>query len=163
MAQAVLSRTSKPLNLISCQAFKRWQSTIPLAKPVLEVSAADRLEPRGPVVVTQEIPGPRSKELAARLGQYQNTDAVHFFVDYERSQGNYVVDVDGNCLLDIFTQIASLPLGYRDQSTSSGQLPSSGLCGTTAELPTLCCSTRPPSSTDDGLRFLFGGEWHEGY
>ncbi|KAH9519756.1 hypothetical protein Btru_070833 [Bulinus truncatus] len=64
-----------------------------------------------PCVVTQ-VPGPKSQELTNRLGKYQNVDAIHFFVDYEKSQGNYVVDVDGNVLLDMFMQIASLPLGY---------------------------------------------------
>ena len=41
----------------------------------------------------------------------QNTGAVHFFVDYDRSKGNYVVDADGNIMLDLFCQIASLGLG----------------------------------------------------
>ena len=41
----------------------------------------------------------------------QNTMALAFFVDYERSYGNYVVDADSNVLLDLFCQIGSLPLG----------------------------------------------------
>lgn len=42
----------------------------------------------------------------------KETGTISFFVDLPRSSGNYVVDADGNRILDAFSQISSLPLGY---------------------------------------------------
>jgi 4-aminobutyrate aminotransferase/(S)-3-amino-2-methylpropionate transaminase len=58
------------------------------------------------------LPGPRSEALRARHGVHQDARTVHFYQDARRSLGNYVVDVDGNVLLDVYGHIACLSLGY---------------------------------------------------
>uniref|UniRef100_A0A8C7HWM3 4-aminobutyrate aminotransferase n=1 Tax=Oncorhynchus kisutch TaxID=8019 RepID=A0A8C7HWM3_ONCKI len=71
----------------------------------------EEVEFDGPCMKT-EVPGPRSKILAQQLESIQSVVQVNFFCDYEESKGNYLVDVDGNRMLDVYTQIASIPIGY---------------------------------------------------
>jgi len=59
-----------------------------------------------------EVPGPKSKEIMADLESIQSMKSVQYAVDYEKSLGNYIVDADGNTMLDVFTSISSVPIGY---------------------------------------------------
>jgi 4-aminobutyrate aminotransferase/(S)-3-amino-2-methylpropionate transaminase len=68
-------------------------------------------EPSGPCVSTA-VPGPASSKLQAEMGELQEHRTLHFFADYHRSAGNYIVDADSNTLLDVFCQISSMPIGY---------------------------------------------------
>ncbi|EDO34279.1 predicted protein [Nematostella vectensis] len=58
------------------------------------------------------VPGPKSQELFKELDEIQSSKGMKYFVDFEKSKGNYVVDADGNVMLDVYQQIASIPLGY---------------------------------------------------
>jgi len=66
--------------------------------------------------VATEVPGPISKASAKQLHEVFDARAVHFVVDYDKSQGNYIVDVDGNRYLDVYSQIASVPVGYNNEA-----------------------------------------------
>ena len=58
------------------------------------------------------IPGPRTEELRARHARHQDARTVHVYQDAKKSIGNYLVDVDGNVMLDVYAHIAALPVGY---------------------------------------------------
>lgn len=68
-------------------------------------------EPDAPIINTP-VPGPKSTALFQQMDKIQQSGAITFFTDFEKSTGNYICDADGNMLLDMFMQIASLPLGY---------------------------------------------------
>jgi len=68
-------------------------------------------EPVGPMLRT-EIPGPESKKAIAELDQIFETRSLNMMANYQSSFGNYIADLDGNVLLDVYAQIASIPVGY---------------------------------------------------
>jgi 4-aminobutyrate aminotransferase/(S)-3-amino-2-methylpropionate transaminase len=72
-------------------------------------------EPAGPQVRTA-IPGPESKKAAAYLNRIFDVRSLNMMVNYQQSYGNYVADPDGNVLLDVYAQIASIPVGYNNPS-----------------------------------------------
>uniref|UniRef100_A0A0A9YM18 (S)-3-amino-2-methylpropionate transaminase n=1 Tax=Lygus hesperus TaxID=30085 RepID=A0A0A9YM18_LYGHE len=69
-------------------------------------------EPEGPSMKTSSVPGPKSQQLIKELEKIQQAGSVALFADYDKSIGNYMVDVDDNVFLDVFSQIASIPVGY---------------------------------------------------
>ncbi|KAM0364764.1 hypothetical protein ACHAPK_010154, partial [Fusarium culmorum] len=70
-------------------------------------------EPNGPEAKT-EILGPKGIALQKELNTHLDSRTVNIMCDYEKSQGNYLVDVDGNTFLDAYSQIASIPVGYNN-------------------------------------------------
>ncbi|GAA5903431.1 4-aminobutyrate transaminase [Sporobolomyces salmoneus] len=71
-------------------------------------------EPTSPSVKSTAIPGPKSLEASKSIDSFQDTRTHVVVADYAKSQGNYLVDVDGNEMLDVFSQIASIAIGYNN-------------------------------------------------
>ncbi|KAF1926642.1 4-aminobutyrate aminotransferase [Didymella exigua CBS 183.55] len=70
-------------------------------------------EPRQPIIKTQ-MPGPKSRAAIERLGKVTDTRSLNMMANYQQSYGNYIADLDGNVLLDVYAQIASIPVGYNN-------------------------------------------------
>ncbi|KAI9723501.1 MAG: 4-aminobutyrate transaminase [Chrysothrix sp. TS-e1954] len=68
-------------------------------------------EPTTPTILTS-IPGPKSKEAIKDLDRVFDTRSLNMIANYRESFGNYIADLDGNVLLDVYAQIASIPVGY---------------------------------------------------
>lgn len=65
-----------------------------------------------PDVHTDSTPGPASQSASAEIAKFQDSRTHVLVVDYAKSNGNYLVDADGNAFLDMFGQIASIAVGY---------------------------------------------------
>lgn len=61
---------------------------------------------------TSTTPGPKSTSFSKEISKFQDSRTHVLVVDYNKSNGNYLVDADGNALLDMFGQIASIAVGY---------------------------------------------------
>ena len=72
-------------------------------------------EPVGPILRTA-FPGPESKKAIAELDKIFDTRSLNMMTNYQNSYGNYIADLDGNVLLDVYAQIASIPVGYSNPS-----------------------------------------------
>ncbi|KAL8917046.1 MAG: hypothetical protein Q9172_005999 [Xanthocarpia lactea] len=68
-------------------------------------------EPTRPYVHTT-IPGSESKKAIANLNRVFDIRSLNMMANYQNSFGNYIADPDGNVLLDVYAQIASIPVGY---------------------------------------------------
>lgn len=75
-------------------------STRPFSISARNMGRFDGIEPSAPSVKT-EIPGPKAKEQTADLDTVFDTRSLNMITDYKESIGNYIVDPDGNKLLDV--------------------------------------------------------------
>jgi 4-aminobutyrate aminotransferase/(S)-3-amino-2-methylpropionate transaminase len=51
--------------------------------------------------VLTPIPGPESRKIIAEMDKVFDTRSFNMVTNYQQSYGNYIVDPDGNVLLDV--------------------------------------------------------------
>ncbi|KJR80779.1 4-aminobutyrate aminotransferase [Sporothrix schenckii 1099-18] len=91
----------------------RTMGSAPYSSAANQLSTLLADEPSGPSIQVA-IPGPKAKAVADDLNAVFDTRALNMVADYRKSHGNYIVDPDGNVLLDVYAQIASIPVGYNN-------------------------------------------------
>ena len=118
-------RTTSRIRPLACLATPRYITAT--AKPAANVATAMMHEtsitdapffpdePRAPQIKTA-IPGPQSKKAIQELDRVFDTRSLNMLANYQNSFGNYIADLDGNVLLDVYAQIASIPVGYSNPS-----------------------------------------------
>ncbi|KAK3704067.1 4-aminobutyrate transaminase [Vermiconidia calcicola] len=107
MARRSMASQTPPRNATAAAA------QAPMAEAIEQPFFPD--EPVGPMIRTA-IPGPESKKAIAELDKIFETRSLNMMTNYQNSYGNYIADLDGNVLLDVYAQIASIPVGYSNPS-----------------------------------------------
>lgn len=79
------------------------------AMPDLDSTPFFPEEPTAPTIRTS-IPGPVSTNAIKELDKVFDTRSLNMIANYNESFGNYISDLDGNSLLDVYAQIASIPV-----------------------------------------------------
>ncbi|KAH8432088.1 4-aminobutyrate transaminase gatA [Aspergillus melleus] len=108
---ATLVRSSLRLRPATRLPTVRTISTSPSLRAATKPYFAD--EPAAPKLATA-IPGPNNQKATAELNEVFDVRSLNMLADYSKSTGNYIADLDGNVLLDVYAQIASIPVGYNN-------------------------------------------------
>lgn len=117
--QAVSGIARRPLHRAISTSVKPCAGVASAMQSVTETFTGERPyfveEPEHPRVHTS-IPGPKSKAAIEHLNRVFDTRSLNMLANYPQSVGNYISDLDGNILLDVYAQIASIPVGYSNPS-----------------------------------------------
>ncbi|RPA87178.1 4-aminobutyrate transaminase gata [Ascobolus immersus RN42] len=113
MASAILRNTVRAASRAT-RSFRPAPIAFNNTRMFASVAPFVKGEPEAPSIKTSEIPGPVAVEKIKALDEIFDTRALNMLCDYEKSLGNYLTDADGNSYLDVYAQIASIPVGYNN-------------------------------------------------